>query len=98
MKEALYYEKAGAAINCLLCPHKCEIAEGRTGRCGVRTNESGKLHSLIYGETTSVALDPIEKKPLYHFHPGTQILSLGTKGCNLSCKFCQNWSISQELD
>jgi len=96
MKEALYYKRAGAGVNCLLCPQRCKIPEGKTGFCKVRRNKGGRLYSLIYGETTSIALDPIEKKPLYHFHPGAQILSLGTKGCNLSCRFCQNWTISQD--
>jgi len=100
LKEALYWEKsssaAAPAVRCLLCPHDCKIADGAAGICGVRQNNGGKLYSLIYGETTSVALDPIEKKPLYHFHPGEYILSLGTKGCNFKCPFCQNWAISQD--
>ena len=64
----------------------------------MRQNQKGKLYTLIYEQATSVALDPVEKKPLYHFHPGEFILSVGTKGCNLSCLFCQNWSISKDLD
>ncbi len=84
-------------VRCLLCPNYCLLKKGETGRCAVRQNQNGRLYSLIYGETTSVALDPIEKKPLYHFHPGNSILSLGTKGCNLKCPWCQNWSISQDL-
>jgi pyruvate formate lyase activating enzyme len=84
-------------VRCLLCPNYCLLKKGETGRCSVRQNQNGRLYSLIYGETTSVALDPIEKKPLYHFHPGNSILSLGTKGCNLKCPWCQNWSISQDL-
>ena len=84
-------------VRCLLCPNYCLLKKGETGRCGVRQNQNGRLYSLIYGETTSVALDPIEKKPLYHFHPGNSILSLGTKGCNLKCPWCQNWTISQDL-
>ncbi len=64
----------------------------------MRRNIGGKLYSLVYGETTSVSLDPVEKKPLYHFHPGENILSLGTKGCNFKCPFCQNWAISQDLE
>ena len=84
-------------VRCLLCPNYCLLKKGETGRCGVRQNQNGRLYSLIYGETTSVALDPIEKKPLYHFHPGNSILSLGTKGCNLKCPWCQNWSTSQDL-
>ena len=84
-------------VRCLLCPNYCLLKKGDTGRCGVRQNQNGRLYSLIYGETTSLALDPIEKKPLYHFHPGNSILSLGTKGCNLKCPWCQNWTISQDL-
>ena len=95
MKEALYWEKTDGAVHCLLCPHDCKIVNGVTGICGVRRNIDGKLYSLVYGETTSVSLDPIEKKPLYHYHPGEYILSLGTKGCNFKCPFCQNWAISQ---
>ena len=98
MKEALYWEKTDGAVHCLLCPHDCKIVNGITGVCGVRQNINGKLYSLVYGETTSVSLDPIEKKPLYHYHPGESILSLGTKGCNFKCPFCQNWAISQDLD
>lgn len=98
MKEALFYEaKDNLKVHCHLCPHNCIIAEGRIGLCGVRKNSQGKLYSLNYGEITSLNLDPIEKKPLYHFHPGKFILSIGTKGCNLSCPFCQNWTISKDL-
>lgn len=98
MKEALYWEKTGGALHCLLCPHGCKIVKGATGICGVRRNVEGKLYTLVYGETTSISLDPIEKKPLYHYHPGENILSLGTKGCNFKCPFCQNWAISQDLE
>ncbi len=99
MREALYYNKeAGYKAHCRLCPHECVIANGKRGRCGVRVNEDGTLYTEIYGKTTSVALDPVEKKPLYHFHPGEFILSLGTKGCNFSCPWCQNWRISQDRD
>ena len=98
MKEALYWEKTDGAVHCLLCPHDCKIVNGVTGVCGVRRNIDGKLYTLVYGEATSVSLDPIEKKPLYHYHPGENILSLGTKGCNFKCPFCQNWAISQDLE
>ena len=81
-------------LRCRLCPHHCLIAEGRTGRCTVRGARGGKLFPLTYGRVSSVALDPIEKKPLYHFHPGSRILSVGSWGCNLACDFCQNWSLS----
>lgn len=99
MHEALFYQKLPAEkVSCQLCPHNCQISPGKTGLCGVRQNKDGTLYSLIYGHTTSVALDPIEKKPLYHYHPGEYILSLGTKGCNLKCFWCQNWNISQDLN
>ena len=98
MKEALFYEKLeGGSVHCHLCPHHCRIKEGKTGFCGVRTNRDGKLYTLNYGRAASVSLDPIGKKPLYHYHPGEFILSLGTVGCNLSCLFCQNWSLSQQV-
>lgn len=95
MKEALYYGKKGANIHCLLCPRNCIIAPGKVGFCSVRKNIEGKLFSLVYGKPVSIAIDPIEKKPLYHFHPGSKIFSFGTFGCNLSCQFCQNSDISQ---
>lgn len=97
-QEARYYERLpDGATRCRLCPHHCRIKPGEAGLCRVRRNEAGRLVSLIYGQVTSVAVDPIEKKPLYHFYPGTGILSLGTAGCNFSCLFCQNWQISQSL-
>ncbi len=99
MKEALYYEKLEKLmVHCRLCPVECVIAPGKHGACGVRVNKGGTLYSEIYGRITSAALDPIEKKPLYHYHPGEYIFSIGTKGCNLHCSFCQNWQISQDLE
>ena len=99
MKEALYYEKLDVKrVHCHLCPNECLISDGNRGSCGVRINKDGTLYSEAYGKTTSVSLDPIEKKPLYHYHPGQYILSVGTKGCNLHCDFCQNWHISQDLN
>ena len=99
MNEALCYSWDGNdAIICYLCPHYCEIKEGKRGICGVRRNEEGKLYAMGYGMVSSVALDPIEKKPLYMFHPGTKILSIGGFGCNLRCPFCQNCEISMEYD
>jgi len=95
--EALFYDKDGTKVHCWLCPHNCAIPDGGFGICGVRQNQKGKLYSLIYGEITALALDPIEKKPLYHFFPRSHILSVGTRGCNLACSFCQNWSISKTL-
>ncbi|MBM3247906.1 MAG: AmmeMemoRadiSam system radical SAM enzyme [Candidatus Omnitrophica bacterium] len=96
-KEALYYEiLPSGKIHCLLCPQSCVIEQGRLGFCRVRKNIQRKLYTLIYGQAASISLDSIEKKPLYHYHPGEYILSVGTKGCNFSCPFCQNWSISQD--
>lgn len=96
MKEARFWKGLeDTKVQCLLCPVSCKISDGRQGLCGVRENMGGKLHSLIYGKASSVANDPIEKKPLYHFHPGTHVLSFGTVGCNLKCLFCQNYTISQ---
>lgn len=98
-KEASYYQKLKSGkVQCLLCPKNCIIACGDQGNCGTRKNIDGTLYSLIYGKTTGLYIDPIEKKPLYHFHPGESILSLGTRGCNLACTFCQNWQISQNPD
>jgi len=95
MKEAMLYEHIGhRMVRCHLCPHNCVIPEGRTGYCGVRKNLGGTLYALTYGKVSSIAIDPIEKKPLYHFYPGTPILSIGTFGCNMRCKHCQNWEIS----
>jgi pyruvate formate lyase activating enzyme len=94
LKEALFYEKlTDRQVVCRLCPHDCRIAEGKRGICGVRENRDGTLIALSYGHPASVQMDPIEKKPLYHVYPGSQILSLGGVGCNLSCGFCQNWSL-----
>ena len=98
MKEALYCESIGSSrIHCHLCPNECIISDGKRGNCGVRINKGGVLYSEVYNKTTGISLDPIEKKPLYRYHPGEEILSLGTRGCNLHCLFCQNWHISQEL-
>ncbi|MCD6156260.1 MAG: AmmeMemoRadiSam system radical SAM enzyme [Candidatus Atribacteria bacterium] len=96
MKEARFFEKLeDKRVRCLLCPHRCFIGEGKRGSCGVRENQEGVLFALTYGKIASLAMDPIEKKPLYHFLPGASILSLGSVGCNLHCLFCQNWEISQ---
>jgi len=96
MREALYYEKEQKGwVRCNLCPHHCHIGPGKVGICRVRKNIEGKLYSLNYGKVSSIALDPIEKKPLYHFHPGKPILSVGSFGCNFRCQFCQNWQIAQ---
>ena len=95
MNEASYYEKKNGKVQCHLCPFECVIGEGKLGNCGVRKNQKGNLYSMAYGKPVSVAIDPIEKKPLHHFLPGTKIFSVGTAGCNLHCKWCQNWEISQ---
>lgn len=96
MVEARFYTRSGAGkVRCYLCPRYCEIGDGQTGFCFVRKNEGGTLYSLAYGNPYAVHIDPIEKKPLAHFLPGTRILSIGTAGCNLGCKFCQNWDISK---
>lgn len=96
MREAMYYQRHGSDIKCSLCPKGCIITEGRTGFCRVRKNIGNKLYTENYAACSSYALDPIEKKPLYHFYPGSLILSLGTWGCNFSCTFCQNWQIAQD--
>lgn len=82
-------------VQCRVCEHFCAVRPGETGRCGVRRNEGGVLYLTVYGDAVALNLDPVEKKPLFHFLPGEQILSLGTYGCNFRCPFCQNWSISQ---
>jgi len=82
-------------IICTLCPRYCKIGDGQSGFCFIRQNINGKLYSTGYGRPTGFAVDPIEKKPLNHFYPGSGILSFGTAGCNLGCKFCQNWSMSK---
>jgi len=95
-KEALWWrETEHNKLLCTLCPRYCEIGKGQAGFCYIRQNMDGKLYSIGYGRPTGFGIDPIEKKPLNHFYPGTKILSFGTAGCNLGCKFCQNWSISK---
>lgn len=94
--EAMYYEKlAEKKIKCRLCPHECQVADLERGSCGVRENRGGTYYTLVYGQPCAVHIDPIEKKPLFHYHPGSQAYSLATAGCNFSCRFCQNWEISQ---
>lgn len=95
LHDALFYEKSGDKVKCALCPHHCMIDNGSYGLCGVRTNVNGALKTINYGEITSLQNDPLEKKPLYHFKPGKNILSIGSFGCNFACSFCQNYSISQ---
>lgn len=96
MKEALLYEKLGAGnVKCLACNHFCQIGQGKTGICGVRQNLGGKLMSLVFGKAAVFGIDPVEKKPLFHFLPGQKIFSLGTLGCNFRCANCHNFGISQ---
>ena len=96
MREVIHYERREQNLTaCRLCPKLCSIREGKYGFCGVRQNRGGTLFATNYGKVSSCALDPIEKKPLYHFYPGSCILSFGSAGCNLRCGFCQNWSIAQ---
>ncbi len=97
MAEARFWQKeAEGKVKCRLCPHGCLILPGKTGVCQVRENREGTLYSRNYGLLSSVALDPAEKKPLFHVDPGSYLFSLGSYGCNFSCEFCQNWQISQE--
>ncbi|MCI4445477.1 MAG: AmmeMemoRadiSam system radical SAM enzyme [Candidatus Aminicenantes bacterium] len=94
--EARYYEKLpDREIKCNLCPRFCQLGDKERGFCGVRENQEGKYYTLVYGQVASYNIDPIEKKPFFHFLPGSEAFSLATAGCNLSCKFCQNWEISQ---
>lgn len=91
----LYRSLRDDAVQCRVCEHFCAVRPGESGKCRVRRNEGGVLYLTVYGNAVALNLDPVEKKPLFHFLPGEQILSLGTYGCNFRCPFCQNWSISQ---
>ncbi|HWR83271.1 MAG TPA: AmmeMemoRadiSam system radical SAM enzyme [Candidatus Deferrimicrobium sp.] len=94
--EARYYKKlSGGGVECELCPRHCRVTDLERGYCGVRENRSDKYCTLVYGLPCALNIDPIEKKPFFHFYPGTTALSLATAGCNVNCKFCQNWEISQ---
>lgn len=96
--EARFYHKlVDSRIKCTLCPRQCVVGEGKRGYCGVRENRGGSLYALVYGRVCAAHVDPIEKKPLFHFLPGSLAYSVATAGCNVSCKFCQNWNISQAL-
>jgi pyruvate formate lyase activating enzyme len=96
MQEARLYEGLeNERVRCNLCAHRCLIAEGNVGVCNVRQNVGGKLYSLVYGQLISRHIDPIEKKPLYHFFPGSTAYSIATLGCNFRCQWCQNWEIAQ---
>jgi pyruvate formate lyase activating enzyme len=96
--EALYGEKTPDGFICRLCPHECRITENKCGFCGVRCVHDGLFVTRNFGEVSSIALDPVEKKPLFHYYPGRDILSIGTVGCNARCPYCQNWRISQSVD
>ena len=95
-EEARFYEKtSGQTVKCRLCFRNCTIAEGKRGFCRNRENRDGALYSLVYGKAAAVQLDPIEKEPMYHNLPGSNILCTGTASCNFRCKFCHNWHLSQ---
>ncbi len=97
IREARYYSTLdNNRVHCHLCPAECKIKPDRRGICRSRFNDAGRLMTENYGETVTVAIDPVEKKPLYHFYPGADIVSIGVNGCNLACRHCQNWEISQE--
>jgi len=99
MKEAMFYEKAGdSKVKCHLCAHGCLIKPGKRGLCSVRENRDGTLYSLVYGKIIAKHIDPIEKKPLFHFHPGSKSFSIATVGCNFKCRHCQNYTISQHVE
>lgn len=94
--EAKYYKKLNdERVECLLCPRGCKVADLERGYCGVRENRKGKYYTLVHSRVCALNVDPIEKKPLFHFMPGSKAYSLATTGCNIECKFCQNWQISQ---
>lgn len=96
MKEALFYDRdQDGSVRCGLCSHRCHITDGRRGLCGVRENRGGTLFSLVYGKIVAEHVDPIEKKPLFHFLPGSRSFSISTVGCNFRCEHCQNYNISQ---
>lgn len=95
MKVAKWWNEKEQGIECYLCPRRCIIADRSYGVCNVRKNVDNTLYTIVYGHPVAVHVDPIEKKPLYHFYPGSQIFSVGTVGCNLLCEFCQNWDIAR---
>ncbi|MBU1147414.1 MAG: AmmeMemoRadiSam system radical SAM enzyme, partial [Candidatus Omnitrophica bacterium] len=96
IREAMLYKRLGdGKVRCGLCSHRCTIAEGKFGICGVRNNAKGTLYTHVYADVIASHVDPIEKKPIYHFLPGTFSYSIATIGCNFKCPFCQNWQISQ---
>lgn len=97
--ETVFWERIGnGRIQCTVCPNHCRLAEGQRGACFVRMNQGGRVVLTTYGRSSGFCVDPLEKKPLYHFLPGTPVLSFGTAGCNLACQFCQNWDISKSRE
>lgn len=94
-KEAMFYEQASGVVKCHKCPNECALGEDETGRCRNRINHKGKMYTIAYGNPCAVHIDPIEKKPLFHFLPGTRAYSIAAAGCNFACLNCQNWEISQ---
>jgi pyruvate formate lyase activating enzyme len=97
VKEALLYEKEGDNVRCLTCERKCLISPGKRGWCKTRENREGRLFTLIYGSVSSISVNPIEKKPLFHFYPGSKSLTVGSWSCNFDCPWCQNWEISKRV-
>ncbi len=96
LKEGLFYQKLeNQVVQCQLCPRRCVIPDRKRGFCGVRENRSGILYTLVFAKPVAIHIDPIEKKPLFHFLTSAKAYSIATAGCNLKCKFCQNWEISQ---
>ncbi|HEQ60339.1 MAG TPA: AmmeMemoRadiSam system radical SAM enzyme, partial [Firmicutes bacterium] len=96
VREARFYKKLEALrVECVLCPRRCQVADQERGYCGVRENREGTYYTLVHSRACTYHVDPIEKKPLFHFLPGTNSFSIATAGCNIECKFCQNWNISQ---
>jgi len=96
VREAMHYKRLEAKrVECTLCPRACQVADRERGTCGVRENRGGTYYTLVHGRAVSANIDPIEKKPLFHYRPGTTALSIATAGCNIECRFCQNWEISQ---
>ena len=96
MRKAMLYEKGvESSVRCNLCAHRCVIKDGKKGICQVRENQGGVLYTLVYGHTITQHVDPVEKKPLFHFYPGSTAFSIATPGCNFRCRWCQNWEISQ---
>ena len=93
----VYRKKTGGNVLCNLCSFHCLIGDGKRGLCLVRENRGGTLYTLVYGKLNATHIDPIEKKPLFHFYPGSSSLSISTPGCNFRCSFCQNYAISQEV-